>query len=81
MLPKQIATELNVNKNVNSELFDQVTVFFSEMADFTNICSRLSAQDVSIVGSSGVYSAARYRQLDYNVLLKVIRRETFSSPQ
>ncbi|KAK2155213.1 hypothetical protein LSH36_246g04040 [Paralvinella palmiformis] len=49
MLPKQIATELNVNKNVNSELFDQVTVFFSEMADFTNICSRLSAQDVVIL--------------------------------
>ena len=47
MLPKEISVKVKLNKKVDVELFQEATVFFSEVTDFANISSRLSPDNVS----------------------------------
>ncbi|BFZ23637.1 hypothetical protein BsWGS_26676 [Bradybaena similaris] len=37
MLPKSVAQQLKMNKSVNAEYYEQVTLFFSDIVGFTNI--------------------------------------------
>ena len=40
MLPKSVAEDLAQGKTVKAEEFDNVTIFFSDIVGFTNICSK-----------------------------------------
>ena len=49
MLPKHISMKLKHNKKVGTEIFEEVTVFFSELVDFASISSRVSPNNVSYI--------------------------------
>lgn len=48
MLPKSVAEKLKQNENVGAEHFSNVTVFFSDVEDFTCISARSSPIQVII---------------------------------
>lgn len=47
MFPKSVAETLKKGEKVNSEYYDNVTVFFSDIVNFTNICSVISPMEVT----------------------------------
>ncbi|KAK2167102.1 hypothetical protein LSH36_32g17007 [Paralvinella palmiformis] len=49
MLPKHISMKLKHNKKVGTEIFEEVTVFFSELVDFASISSRVSPNNVLVI--------------------------------
>jgi len=52
MLPKEVAEQLKMNREVKAEQFDCVTVFFSDIVGFTEISARSSPlQVVSMLNS------------------------------
>ncbi|XP_031570337.1 soluble guanylate cyclase gcy-33-like [Actinia tenebrosa] len=56
MFPKSVAETLKRGEKVNSEYFDSVTVFFSDIVNFTNICACISPIEVTSMLNS-IYSA------------------------
>lgn len=46
ILPPKVADQIIAGKQVEPELFDEVTIFFSDVVGFTNICSQVSAVEV-----------------------------------
>jgi len=67
MLPKEVAEQLKMNREVKAEQYDFVTVFFSDIVGFTDISARSSPMEV--VGMlNSLYrlvdlAASLYRQL------------------
>lgn len=47
MFPLSVAETLKKGEKVNSEYYDNVTVFFSDIVNFTNICSVISPMEVT----------------------------------
>jgi uncharacterized protein (DUF1697 family) len=47
MFPQSVAETLKRGEKVNSEYFDSVTVFFSDIVNFTNICACISPIEVT----------------------------------
>lgn len=39
ILPRKVADELKVGRNVEAEAFDRVTIYFSDIVEFTKLCS------------------------------------------
>ncbi|KXJ18569.1 Atrial natriuretic peptide receptor 1 [Exaiptasia diaphana] len=56
MFPKTVAETLKKGERVNAEYFDSVTVYFSDIVNFTNICSMISPMQVTSMLNS-IYSA------------------------
>ncbi|KAK3740548.1 hypothetical protein QZH41_004317 [Actinostola sp. cb2023] len=56
MFPQSVAESLKKGEKVNSEYFDSVTVFFSDIVNFTNICAMISPMEVTSM-LNGIYSA------------------------
>ncbi|XP_059156438.1 atrial natriuretic peptide receptor 2-like [Physella acuta] len=46
MLPQTVAEDLKMGKPVKAELFDQVTIYFSDIVGFTGICSQSTPIEV-----------------------------------
>ena len=46
MLPKTVARQLMKGKEVEAEAFEEVTIYFSDIVGFTNICSSISPMEV-----------------------------------
>ncbi|ELU03633.1 hypothetical protein CAPTEDRAFT_166938 [Capitella teleta] len=46
MLPREVAEELKRGRNVDAELYDQVTIYFSDIVDFTVLCSKSTPMQV-----------------------------------
>uniref|UniRef100_A0A8D3A295 Guanylate cyclase n=1 Tax=Scophthalmus maximus TaxID=52904 RepID=A0A8D3A295_SCOMX len=46
MLPRYIADQLMAGKSVEPQSYDMVTIFFSDIVDFTSMCSVSSAMEV-----------------------------------
>ncbi|XP_032217783.1 uncharacterized protein LOC5517355 [Nematostella vectensis] len=47
MFPRSVAETLKLGEKVPSEHFDSVTVFFSDIVDFTNMCAMISPMSVT----------------------------------
>ena len=47
MLPHQVAEQLKTGKSVTAEQFESVTVFFSDIVNFTQICATISPMEVT----------------------------------
>ncbi|XP_068716174.1 uncharacterized protein [Montipora foliosa] len=47
MLPHQVAEQLKSGKSVTAEQFESVTVFFSDIVNFTQICASISPMEVT----------------------------------
>lgn len=47
MLPLQVAEQLKSGKSVKAEQFESVTVFFSDIVNFTEICASISPMEVT----------------------------------
>ncbi|XP_067022776.1 uncharacterized protein [Acropora muricata] len=47
MLPHQVAEQLKSGKRVTAEQFESVTVFFSDIVNFTEICASISPMEVT----------------------------------
>lgn len=47
MLPHQVAEQLKSGKSVTAEQFESVTVFFSDIVNFTEICASISPMEVT----------------------------------
>ena len=47
MLPLQVAEQLKSGQNVTAEQFESVTVFFSDVVNFTQICAKISPMEVT----------------------------------
>lgn len=47
MLPYQVAEQLKNSLSVTAEQFESVTVFFSDIVDFTQICAKISPMEVT----------------------------------
>ena len=46
MLPKSVAKQLIMGEPVDAEAFEEVTIYFSDIVTFTNICARLTPMQV-----------------------------------
>lgn len=46
ILPPKVADQIIAGKQVEPELFEEVTIFFSDVVGFTNICSQVSPVEV-----------------------------------
>ena len=46
MLPKQVANNLRRGNTVEPKLYENVTLFFSDIEGFTNICGQVSPWEV-----------------------------------
>ena len=46
MLPKEVAEQLKINRQVKAEQYDCVTIFFSDIVGFTEISARSSPLEV-----------------------------------
>lgn len=47
MLPHQVAEQLKSGKSVKAEQFESVTVFFSDIVNFTQICANITPMEVT----------------------------------
>ncbi|XP_074654765.1 uncharacterized protein LOC141908568 [Tubulanus polymorphus] len=66
LLPKPVAAQLKRNKHVAAEVYDDATVFFSDIVGFTKICSNCSPMQV-IDMLNNIYSLFDGRIELYNV--------------
>ena len=48
MLPKKIFKQLKQGKDVEAETFDEVTIYFSDIAGFTSLCAESTAMEVGL---------------------------------
>ena len=46
MLPKTVLKQLKQGKEVEAETFDEVTIYFSDIAGFTSLCAESTAMEV-----------------------------------
>jgi len=46
MLPKEVAEQLKMNREVEAELFECVTIYFGDIVGFTNISARSKPMEV-----------------------------------
>ena len=46
MMPREVAEQLKMNREVKAEQFDRVTIFFSDIVGFTDISARSSPMEV-----------------------------------
>jgi len=61
MLPKEVAEQLKMNKEVKAEQFDCVTIFFSDIVQFTDISARSSPLEVVSMLNSLYRSPSKHR--------------------
>ena len=47
MLPRAVAEKMKQGQSIRAELFDTVTVYFSDVVSFTNLCSQSTPMEVS----------------------------------
>ena len=48
MLPRTVLKQLKQGKEVEAETFDEVTIYFSDIAGFTSLCAESTAMEVSV---------------------------------
>ena len=66
MLPKSVVRQLKEGKYVNAEAFDNATLYFSDIADFTKICYQSTAMEI-IEMLNHLYIQLDTRIENYNV--------------
>ena len=49
MLPRTVLKQLKRGKEVEAETFDEVTIYFSDIAGFTSLCAQSTAMQVGRV--------------------------------
>ena len=73
MFPKSVAEQLKRGKIVRAEHFESVTVFFSDIVNFTSICSSVTPMEVTLMLNTvyGIFdeltesmTCTRWRQLE-----------------
>jgi class 3 adenylate cyclase len=52
MMPKEVADQLKLHKEVKAEQYDSVTVYFSDIVGFTDISAQSSPMDVVLMLNS-----------------------------
>lgn len=70
MMPREVADQLKLNKEVKAEHYDECTVYFSDIVGFTAISARSNPLDIVNMLNS-LYRSERYSK-PQEVLKKII---------
>ncbi|XP_033098096.1 uncharacterized protein LOC117102002 isoform X1 [Anneissia japonica] len=76
MLPKTVVEQLMMNMDVKAELFDNATIFFSDIVGFNQLCNQITPLQV-VQMLNGLYSVFDSRIENYDVYKVETINETY----